>query len=429
MLPYLASRLYGTPLLIARTKLDVILSVLGERIGWPQPETALPLPPPRPRAETPPGIALIPVVGTLVRRALGMEAASGLTSYGEIAALVDEALADPSVEGILLDIDSPGGEAGGVFELGERIRAADAVKPIWAIANDAAFSAAYAIGCAASRLILTRTAGVGSIGVIAMHVDQTVRDAQQGYHYTAITAGSCKNDFSPHEALDREASARLQAEVDRLYGLFIDHVATLRQLEPRLVRSTEAGLYFGADAVNACLADDVGSFDATLAEFRQFLTARRTTLQTVTRAFSVTTALHQENLAMPDHEIPESTNPAVQPPSSEPLTQENSSVEPPSPEKGSPEPTSQDSAAAVRREAAAIAETCLLAGFPEQAAGFIAAGKSATEVRRNLLHLKAERQSPEIVSLIAPDAGVSAATTDDGAALRAAIKKLHPTKE
>lgn len=106
-LPHLASRLYGTPLLIARAKLDVILSVLGNRIGWPQPETALPLPPPRPCAETPPGIALIPVVGTLVRRTLGMEAASGLTSYGEIAALVGEALANPSVEGILLDIDSP----------------------------------------------------------------------------------------------------------------------------------------------------------------------------------------------------------------------------------------------------------------------------------------------------------------------------------
>ena len=432
-LPHLASRLYGTPLLIARAKLDVILSVLGERVGWPPPETALPLPPSRPLALTSPGIALIPVVGTLVRRTLGMEAASGLTSYGEIAESIDAAMADPNVEGILLDIDSPGGEAGGVFELGERIRAADAVKPVWAIANDAAFSAAYAIGCAASRLVLTRTAGVGSIGVIAMHVDQTVRDAQQGYHYTAITAGSCKNDFSPHEALDREASARLQAEVDRLYGLFVDHVATLRQIDPKVVRATEAGLYFGADAIHAGLADGISSFDATLAEFSQFLTARRTPIRTVTRALCVSTALHQENPAMPDPEIPdcpEPTNPAVQPPPTEPPSPESNPVEPPSPEKGSTEPTPQESACAVRREAAAIAETCLLAGFPEQAAGFIAAGKNAADVRRSLLHLKAERQSPEIISLIAPDAGMSAtASTDDGAALRAAIKKLHPSKE
>ena len=112
---------------------------------------------------------MIPVVGSLVRRTVGLDPASGFTSYAEIAGMVDAAISDPSVEGILLDIDSPGGEAGGVFELGERLRAADAVKPIWAVASDAAYSAAYAIGCAASRLVVTRTGGVGSIGVIAMH--------------------------------------------------------------------------------------------------------------------------------------------------------------------------------------------------------------------------------------------------------------------
>ncbi len=136
---------------------------------------------------------------------------------------------------------------------------------------------------------------------------------------------------------------------------------------------------------------------------------------------------------MPDPQIPDCpqpTNPAVQPPPAEPLPEENVPAEPPSPEKVSTEPTPKESAFAVRREAAVIAETCLLAGFPEQAAGFIAAGKSTADVRRSLLHLKAERQSPEIVSLIAPDAGMSAsASSDDGAALRAAIKKLHPSKE
>ena len=71
-------------------------------------------------------------------------------------------------------------------DAGERIRAADAVKPVWAVASDTAFSAAYAIGCSASRLLVSRTGGVGSIGVIAMHVDQSVRDAQEGYRFTAI---------------------------------------------------------------------------------------------------------------------------------------------------------------------------------------------------------------------------------------------------
>ena len=81
-----------------------------------------------------------------------IEAASGLMSYGEIIARLDAALADPQVAGILLDLDSPGGEASGVFELAERIRAASTIKPIWAHANDAAYSAAYAIAAACQRL-------------------------------------------------------------------------------------------------------------------------------------------------------------------------------------------------------------------------------------------------------------------------------------
>jgi len=196
-LVHLASRLYGTPLLIARPKLDVILSVLGSRIGLPDLDMAMPLPMPRQNATSgQAGIAVIPVVGTLVRRSMGIEAASGLMSYGEIEARLDAALADPQVAGILLDLDSPGGEASGVFELAERIRAASTIKPIWAHANDAAYSAAFAIAAACQRLTLSQTAGVGSIGVIALHVDQSVKDAKDGLNYTAVFAGSHKNDFS-----------------------------------------------------------------------------------------------------------------------------------------------------------------------------------------------------------------------------------------
>lgn len=200
-LPHLASRLYGMPLLLARAKLDVILSVLGDRVSWPELDLASPLAHARPRSDAPAGIAVIPVVGSLVRHLMGLDLASGFTSYAEIAGMVDAALSDSSVEGIVLDIDSSGGEAGGVFELGERIRATDTMKPVWAVASDAAYSAAYAIGCAASRLVISRTGGVGSIGVIAMHVDQTARDAQQGYRYTPSPPGSRRTTSRPTKNL------------------------------------------------------------------------------------------------------------------------------------------------------------------------------------------------------------------------------------
>ena len=131
LLPHLASRLYGTPLLLARTKLNIILSVLGSRVGWPiQSELALPPSRASPAGQhmAATGIAVVPVHGSLVRRAMGIDAASGLTSYGDVAAMLDAAVADPTVSGILLDIDSPGGEAGGVFELAQHVRAIDAIK-------------------------------------------------------------------------------------------------------------------------------------------------------------------------------------------------------------------------------------------------------------------------------------------------------------
>ena len=413
-LPHLAARLYGTPLLLARAKLDVILSVLGERVNWPESELAASLPQARARIDAPAGVAVIPVVGSLVRRTMGLEPASGFTSYAEIAGMVDTAIANPSVEGIVLDIDSPGGEAGGVFELGERIRAADGVKPVWAIASDSAFSAAYAIGCAASRLLVSRTGGVGSIGVIAMHVDQTARDAQQGYRYTPITAGDHKNDFSPHEKLGPEAHARLQAEVDRLYSMFVDHVAAMRKLDADAVRATEAGIYFGMDAVTAGLADAVGSLDAVLAEFSSFLVARRArghTMSDSSRLSAVTPSTLMENSTMP------LTAPVDQPLTDEPVTSAAPDADKPVADEASPATTD-----ASRADAVAIAELCQLAGHPELTAAFLAEGVSEAHVRKALLASRAD--SPEIRSTIAPDAAIPKQNKSAANPLMAAVKKL-----
>ena len=411
-LPHLASRLYGTPLLLARSKLDILLAVLGDRIGWPEPHAAFVTPPPRFMPDAPPGIAVIPVVGTLTRRSLGLDAASGLTSYGEISAMLDAAIADPAVAGILLDVDSPGGEAGGVFELAQRVRAADAIKPVWALASDSAFSAAYAIAAAASRVYVTQTGGVGSIGVIAMHVDQSVRDTQEGYRYTAITAGDQKNDFSPHAPLDKEASARLQAEVDRLYGLFVTHVAAMRRLEPRFVRSTQAGLYFGSDAVMAGLADAEGSFEQVLADLSSTLATPRSrgTPLAVAHTLSVAVPLLLENLPMHPHDTPAVSEPTDDTATAAPAVPTSPAPEPAPP---SPDEDSQTVAAeatqmsqSARAEALAIAELCHLAGRPELTAGYLAANLSESRVRKALLAIRAE--SVEIASTLPPDANPSA---------------------
>jgi len=418
---HLASRIYGTPLLIARPKLEVILSVLGSRIGLPDVEAAIPVAVPRTQAATTaPGIAVIPVHGTLVRRALGVEAASGLTSYGDIADRLDEALSDPRVNGILLDIDSPGGEAGGVFELADRIRAANNIKPVWAHANDSAYSAAYAIAASATRLTLSRTAGVGSIGVIALHIDQSIKDAKEGVQYTAIYAGQHKNDFSPHAPLSPQATTALQSEVDRLHGIFVEHIARMRGIDPDAVRATEAGLLFADDAVATGLADAVASFDQVITEFAQQLTPQSVATRGGRRGLSSQVVNPTPSLStippehtMQDPETPvshEDTLPA------EPVVGSTDDPAPP------PNPAPADDSRAPDRAAAlAIAELCLLAGQPQRTAEFLAVGASEALVRKTLIAARAEQ--PEIASRIAPDAGT--ASRIDASPVVAAVKKLN----
>lgn len=276
--PHLFSRLYNTPLLLHPDKAAVIEAVfrramagdLGADLhdGTPKPEAAFGRSAARtekPYQMSDGGIAIIPVMGTLVQRASGLDAMSGLTSYARVAGLIDTALGDPDVRGILLELDSPGGEVSGLFDLADSIYAARAQKPVWTIANEQAYSAGYAIASSAEKLYMPRTAGVGSIGVIAMHVDQSKRDAAQGYTYTAIFAGAKKNDFNSHAPLSDTAAADLQAEIDRLYGMFVTTVARNRGIAADAVRGTEAGVLNPQQAVDGGFADGIATLSEVVA--------------------------------------------------------------------------------------------------------------------------------------------------------------------
>ena len=430
MLPHLAARLFGTPLLIHQPKLEVILSVLGPRMGLPDMAgQGSYVRPERPLPEHPTGIAVIPLHGTLVRRTLGLEADSGLTSYQSIQQMLDLAQEDQAFKGILLDIDSPGGESSGVFDLADKIRTIGLQKPVWAVANDMAFSAAYALASAAQKVFISRTGGVGSIGVIAMHVDQSVKDAQDGLHYTAVYAGSRKNDLSPHGPMTTEAQRFLQGEVDRVYGLFVDTVARHRGLSSNVVRDTEAGLFFGKDAVRAGLADSVGTLDDALLALTESLSP---TLSAPAHPGSLSAPPRDITMARtpkPTIDLTANTDPSLDPP--EPIDQQSLDEQDElqdlgNPETAEPAPAADPAPIAAKpayqaptitaaalpaessgfsvNDALEIAQTCALAGRTDLTAGFIEARVPPAKVRARLLADKAER-SPEISSRIPPAAG------------------------
>jgi len=199
------------------------------------------------------GVAVIEISGGLTYRAYNW----WTTSYLDIRDSFRAAIADVRALSVVFLIDSPGGEVAGLFDLVDEIYKARGTKPIIAIADEAAFSAAYAIASAADEIYLSSTAQVGSIGVIAIHIDQSGYDKNLGLRYTAIFAGNHKNDFNPHEPLKSDGKELLQAHVDKLYDMFTAIVARNRSMTQAAVIDTHAGFYMGAAAVEAGLADGI----------------------------------------------------------------------------------------------------------------------------------------------------------------------------
>lgn len=206
-------------------------------------------------------IATIDIHGVLTKKREAFDSILGTTSYEEIQDLLTKAINDDSISRIVLDIDSPGGEVNGLFDLCDFIYGLRDVKSIMAFVNDHAFSAAYAIASSASQIKVTRTGGVGSIGVIATHIDCSEFDKKEGVKYTSVFAGAKKNDLTPHEPLTDGALLDLQREVDRLYGMFIDLVSRNRNISSEKIRNTEAGVFYGEMSISNGFADELATLD------------------------------------------------------------------------------------------------------------------------------------------------------------------------
>ncbi|WP_374699397.1 S49 family peptidase [Wolbachia endosymbiont (group A) of Limnophora tigrina] len=215
------------------------------------------------------GIKVIPIHGILTKNSEAFDDILGMTSYEKIREEIEEALIDEEVETIILNIDSPGGEVNGLFDLSDFIYEARTKKRIVAIANDDAYSAAYAIASSAEKVFVSRTSGIGSIGVIASHIDQSAFDEKQGIKYTTVFAGSRKNDLNPHEPITSESMESLKEEVNRLYEMFVQLIARNRNLSTEKIKSTEAGLYFGEKAIEIGLADGITTFSEFIDNYRR----------------------------------------------------------------------------------------------------------------------------------------------------------------
>ncbi|WP_262027581.1 S49 family peptidase [Microvirga sp. Mcv34] len=222
---------------------------------------------PAPYQMTRNGAAVITTTGSLVNRGAWVGASSGLTSYEGISYQLKTAANDSRVKAILLDLETPGGQAVGAFELGALVRKVASVKPVYAIVNGMAASAGYALASGATKIITTPSGVSGSIGVVLLHADMSKKLEKEGITPTLIFAGAHKVDGNSLEPLSSEVKAELQAEVDTIYDKFVRLVYENRgsKISLKAIRETEGRTYIGEDAVKAGLADSVGTFDDVLA--------------------------------------------------------------------------------------------------------------------------------------------------------------------
>jgi signal peptide peptidase SppA len=221
------------------------------------------------------GIAVIPVYGTIVQRASQLDMCEGGTSTQQISNALADANADDSVAQILLDIDSPGGSVYGVQELAAEIAASK--KPVIALANSLAASAAYWIGAAASEFHVTPGGEVGSIGVWTAHQDISKALEDAGVKITLISAGEFKVEGNPYAPLSADAQGFMQSRIDDYYAAFTSGVAKGRKVSVADVRGNMGkGRVFGADqAKSAGMVDSISTLDQVISRMQSTMQASK----------------------------------------------------------------------------------------------------------------------------------------------------------
>lgn len=222
------------------------------------------------------GVLQIPVKGMLLHD-FSFAVGTFATGYVYIWRAFERGLSDPNVKGIALICHSGGGEVAGCFDLVDKMFANKA-KPVRAFAHEGAYSAAYAVASVADKIVVSRTGGVGSIGVLTMHVDASKAWSEAGYTVTLIDAprGGHKTDGSPFKPLADAARARMQGRIDTLYGEFVATVARNRpQLNAATIRATQALTYTAQESIDLKLADAIGSLDDAVAAFAADLSSTK----------------------------------------------------------------------------------------------------------------------------------------------------------
>lgn len=213
-------------------------------------------------------IGVIPIYGPVSQRATPEMEKAGGTPLDFVSASLDSLVNNSAIGAIILHIDSPGGGVYGTMELSDKIYAARAAKPIYAMVDSMAASAGYWLASAASMVVCTPGGDVGSVGVYCMHVNQAGKMEKDGVSVTMISAGPYKTELSPYGPLSDDAKAALQDSVDETYGKFVQALRANRNTTAEHVRASYGGgrLVSSEKALAAGMVDRIMTFEQLLAK-------------------------------------------------------------------------------------------------------------------------------------------------------------------
>lgn len=215
------------------------------------------------------GVGVISIMGPLTNRDSWMNSIMGVVSYGQIREALVYAAESPNVTQILLNIDSGGGSVSGCLDTSSLIAMVnDKIKPVTAFADGMMCSAAYWLGCSAGEVYGSQTADIGSIGVIATHMERSKMLKEMGIGATVIRSGEFKALANGVEPLSDVAKAQIQSQLDAAYKVFVTHAAAARNVpydycDANMANGKE---FFGQQALDAGLVDGITSYDALMQE-------------------------------------------------------------------------------------------------------------------------------------------------------------------
>lgn len=346
------------------------------------------------------GVAIIDIHGFLSNDAWWWDE----TDYREIQKEAGLAVEDAGVKGILLRVNSPGGETDNAFETARMLIEAGKQKPLWAVADVAAYSAGYLLAAAAERIYVSPvTGGIGSIGIFSVHYDFSKALEKAGVNVTLISAGEGKTDGNPFEPLSESARRSVQAEVERLYEEFVGLVASRRGRSADSIKGLGARLFKGArEALASGLADRAGSLEEAWFDLATFVAEKSSASFRVAASAAATSTQKEDTTVSETNKADAAQAAAV----------DLEAVKAKALEEG-------------YSQAAEIVELCTLAGVPAKASEFISQKLTVAQARKELLALRAaEDEKHEIRSHVLPETGTNAKLDLDNNPVVQACQKL-----